>query len=358
MRKFVIYGLIVGIVSAVMIYLLNYFGGGINLNDLYFFFLKSWWGLIGIALLLISWLTDALNTYILVKLSKSRISFFQSLKATIISNFFGMITPSSTGGQPMQVVYLNKVGVSPGVSTSTLVFKFIAWQGAVEMIAIFELRRAIALLNTVPSALSLAIIGFIISSSIITLMVLFNFNRRVYNAFFNVIRKFISIFKFSKKIRPKAEWLLQKFDDEIEKYSESAKNFTQKPYILVLVFMLSIVSSGASLLLVLPTIASLNLFNNGTQEFLDVLAIQALATLIIYYSPTPGSSGTAEGEFYLFFSSIVPGRYLATITIEWGILRYFIPLIIGFIVVLFESLRGMKITPEKEKDVIIKEKSS
>ncbi len=279
MRKFVIYGLIVGIVSGVMIYLLNYFGGGINFNDLYFFFLKSWWGLIGIALLLVSWLTDALNTYILVRLSKSRIGFFQSLKATIISNFFGMITPSSTGGQPMQVVYLNKVGVSPGVSTSTLVFKFIAWQGAIEMIAIFELRRAIALLNVVPSALSLALIGFIISSSIITLMVLFNFNRRVYNAFFNVIRKFISIFKFSKKIRPKAE-------------------------------------------------------------------------------PTPGSSGTAEGEFYLFFSSIVPGRYLATITIEWGILRYFIPLIIGFIVVLFESLKGIKITPEKEKDVIIKEKSS
>jgi hypothetical protein len=33
-------------------------------------------------------------------------------------------------------------------------------------------------------------------------------------------------------------------------------------------------------------------------------------------------------------------------------------LIIGFIVVLFESLRGIKVTPEKGKDVIIKEKSS
>ncbi len=356
MRKFVIYGIIIGIVFVVMIYLLNYFGGGINFNDLYFFFLKSWWGLIGVALLLVSWITDAFNTYILVRISKSRIGFFQSLKATIISNFFGMITPSSTGGQPMQVVYLNKVGVSPGISTSVLVFKFIAWQGAIEMIAIFELGRAIVLLNAVPSALSLALIGFIISSSIIAIMILFNFNRKVYDVFFNVIRKFISIFKFSKKIEPKAEWLLAKFDDEIEKYSESAKNFTHKSYILILVFVLSIVSSGTSLLLVLPTIASLNLFNNGIQQFFDVLAIQALATLIIYYSPTPGSSGTAEGEFYLFFSSIVPGRYLATITIEWGILRYFIPLIIGFIVVLLESLRGVKITPEK--DVIIKEKSS
>ncbi|MGC9213854.1 lysylphosphatidylglycerol synthase transmembrane domain-containing protein [Athalassotoga sp.] len=358
MKKFAIYAVIIGIVSAVMIYLLNYFGGGININDLYFFFLKSWWGLIGIGLMLVSWVTDALNTYILVRLSKSKISFFRSLKATIISNFFGMITPSSTGGQPMQVVYLNKVGVSPGISTSILVFKFIAWQGAIEMIAIFELRRAIVLLNGVPSALSLAIIGFIISSSIIVLMILFNFNRKVYNMFFNVIRKFIALFKFSKRIRPKAEWLLQRFDNEIGKYSDSAKNFTQKPYILVLVFVLSIVSSGAGLLLVLPTIASLGLFNNGIQEFLDVLAIQSLATLIIYYSPTPGSTGTAEGEFYLFFSAIVPGRYLATITIEWGILRYFIPLIIGFIVVLFESLRGIKVTPEKEKDVIIKEKSS
>lgn len=354
MKKLLIYAVVIGIVSTITIYLLNSFGGGISLKELEFFFLKSWWGIIGISLLLISWTTDALNTYILVKVSKARISFFQSLKATIISNFFGMITPSSTGGQPMQVVYMNKIGVSPGISTSLLVFKFIAWQGAIEMIAIFELRRAIILLGGVPSALSLAIIGFVISSLIILLMTLFNFNRKVYNIFFGIIRKTISLFRFSKKVRPKIDVLLNKFDDEIEKYSNSAKNFTQKPYILIIVFALSIISSGSGLLLVLPTIASIGLFNNGVQQFLDVLAIQSLATLIIYYSPTPGSSGTAEGEFYLFFSAIVPGKYLATITIEWGILRYFVPLLIGFIVVLIESFKGMKISSGKND--IIKEK--
>ncbi|MGC8612344.1 MAG: lysylphosphatidylglycerol synthase transmembrane domain-containing protein [Athalassotoga sp.] len=356
MRKFIIYGLIIGIVSAVTIYLLNSFGGGINLKLLEDFFLKSWWGVLGVILLLISWITDAINTYILVRISKSRITFFQSIKATIISNFFGMITPSSVGGQPMQVVYMNKVGVSPGISTSIIVFKFIAWQGAIEVMAIFGLRRALILLGSTPSATSLAIIGFLISTVTIVLMMLFNFNKGVYNLFFRVIRKVISVFTFSKKLKPKTEKLLERFDTEIAKYATSAKTFSQKPHILIFVFFLSIISSGAGLMLVFPIVSSLNLLGGDLQSFLDILAVQALATLIIYYSPTPGSTGTAEGEFYLFYSAFIPSKYLATITIEWGILRYFLPLLIGFIVVMIESFRGMKLT-NHEKDVIINEKS-
>ncbi|BBJ28909.1 lysylphosphatidylglycerol synthase transmembrane domain-containing protein [Athalassotoga saccharophila] len=356
MKRFIIYGLVIGLVSAVTIYLLNSFGGGINLKLLDDFFLKSWWGFFGVVLLLVSWITDAINTYILVRVSKSKISFFQSLKATIISNFFGMITPSSVGGQPMQIVYMNKVGVSPGISTSIIVFKFIAWQGAIEIMAIFGLGRALILLGSVPSATSLAIIGFSISTAIIVLMILFNFNRSVYNLFFRAIRKVISIFTFSKKLRPKVENLLEKFDGEIAKYATSAKAFSQKPHILVLVFLLSIISSGAGLMLVFPIVSSLNLLGGDLQSFIDIFAVQALATLIIYYSPTPGATGTAEGEFYLFYSAFIPAKYIATITIEWSILRYFMPLLIGFVVVIIESFRGMKLT-NQEKDVIINEKS-
>ncbi len=356
MKKFIIYGLVIGLVLAITIYLLNSFGGGINLKLIDHFFLRSWWGVFGVILLLVSWITDAINTYILVRLSKSKITIFQSLKATIIANFFGMITPSSVGGQPMQIVYMNKLGVSPGISTSIIVFKFIAWQGAIEVIAIFGLGRAIALLGSVPSAISLAIIGFLISTVTIVLMMLFNFNKSVYNLFFGVVRKVISIFTFSKKLRPKVEKLLERFDSEIAKYATSAKTFSHKPHILILVFLLSIISSGAGLMLVFPIISSLNLLGSDLQSALDVFAIQALATLIIYYSPTPGATGTAEGEFYLFYSALIPSKYVATITIEWSILRYFIPLLIGFIVVLIESLRGMKLT-NQEKDVIINEKS-
>ncbi len=352
MKRLIIYGLIIGFVSAATIYLLNSFGGGINVKDMKFFFLHSWWGIIGILTLLFSWATDALNTYLLVRVSKARITFFQAFKATIIGGFFGMITPSSTGGQPMQVVYMNKVGVPPGISTSVLIFKFIAWQGAIEIVAIFELRRAILLMNNVPAALSLAFIGFIISTFTIVFLILFNFNRRVYNTFFAIVKKIISLFKLSKRMAPRADKFLNGLDNEIEKYAQSAKSFTKNPGILMLVFFLSILSSVSGLLLVFPPIASTGIFNNGFQNVMDILAIQSLATLIIYFSPTPGSAGTAEGEFYLFYSSIISSKYLATMTMEWSILRYFIPLVVGLVMVIFESMKGMKIEPRGESDII------
>ncbi len=338
------------IVSAITIYLLNSFGGGIDWARIVQFFFYEWWGIIGLLSLLGSWMADAGVIYLLTrKGSEEHFGFFKSLKTTIIGAFFGMITPSYSGGQPMQLVYMSKSGISLGVSTSVMVLRFVVEQSALEVMAIMGLPLALRLMHKVPAVVSLAFVGFSISSGMIVFLVLFSINRKVYNKIFGLFKWAVALFRFSKRLRPKIDGFLEKIDREIAEYAQSAKTLNKDPLLLISTFSLGFLSNFLSFVTVYSAIVSIGVLKNTLSSLFDVISVQSLATMIIYFSPTPGASGVAEGGFYLFFSPIVPREYLGTVTLEWRALTYFIPLAIGFIVVFFESLKHMKGNRKKEE---------
>ena len=353
MKRFIFYLVLIIVVSATAIYLLNSFGGGINWKRMFDFFFHEWWGLIGLISLLISWMADAAVIYLLTrKGSKMHFGFIKSFKTTVIGAFFGMITPSYSGGQPMQLVYMGKSGLSLGVSTSVMVLRFVVEQTALEFIAFLGVVRAVHLMRGIPAIISLALVGFTISTGMIVFLVLFSLNRRVYNKIFGVFKWFVALFKFSKKLRPKIDSFLDRVDSEVEMYAESAKNLNKDPILLISTFLLGILSNMANFLTVYSAIISTGILKISLSSLFNIVSIQSLATMIIYFSPTPGASGVAEGGFYLFFSPIIPREYLGTVTLEWRMLTYFIPLLIGFLLVLWESFKGINLKADgknKEK---------
>ncbi len=351
MKKFIVsLGLIV-IVSATTIYLLNSFGGGINWKNIFDFFFHKWWGLIGLISLLISWTADASVIYLLTrKGSKEHFGFVRSLKTSIIGAFFGMITPSYSGGQPMQLVYMGKSGLSLGVSTSVMVLRFVVEQSALEVIAFMGVVRAVRLMRGIPAIISLAMVGFTISTAMIAFLVVFTLSQKVYNKIFGIFKWFVALFKFSKKLRPKINSFLDKIDSEVEMYAESAKSLNKDPILLISTFLLGVLSNVASFFTVYSAIISTGALKNSFSSLLDIISVQSLATMIIYFSPTPGASGVAEGGFYLFFSPIVPREYLGTVTLEWRMLTYFIPLLIGFLLVIWESFKGISLKNDEKKE--------
>lgn len=350
MKKFIVYLVLIIIVSTITVYLLNSFGGGINWNKMLDFFFHEWWGLIGLASLLVSWMADAGVIYLLTqKGSKEHFGFVKSFKTTIIGAFFGMITPSYSGGQTMQLVYMGKSGLSLGISTSVMVLRFVVEQSALEIIALLGVIRAVHLMKGIPAIISLAMLGFTISTGMIVFLVVFSLSRKVYNKIFGVFKWFVALFKFSKKLRPKIDLFLDKVDSEVEMYAESAKILNKDPILLISTFLLGILSNVASFFTVYSAVISTGVLKNSFSSLLDIISVQSLATMIIYFSPTPGASGVAEGGFYLFFSPIVPREYLGTVTLEWRMLTYFIPLLIGFLLVLWESFKGMSLKTSEKK---------
>jgi uncharacterized membrane protein YbhN (UPF0104 family) len=53
----------------------------------------------------------------------------------------------------------------------------------------------------------------------------------------------------------------------------------------------------------------------------------------MYFAPTPGASGVAEGGYGLLFSQLVKSRDLTLLTLLWRFLTIYIGVLIGLVVV-------------------------
>ena len=75
----------------------------------------------------------------LLRCQGERVSFWTTFKIGLIGLYYSYITPSSTGGQPMQVAYLLRSKVNAGNSTAVLFVKFFAYQLAFVLCTIASL---------------------------------------------------------------------------------------------------------------------------------------------------------------------------------------------------------------------------
>jgi hypothetical protein len=51
--------------------------------------------------------------------------------------------------------------------------------------------------------------------------------------------------------------------------------------------------------------------------------------MLLYFTPTPGGSGIAEGGFVLLFSETVPAGTVGIIAVCWRLIAEYIPFLIG-----------------------------
>ena len=123
-----IFNIIVGIITVgLLVYFIVSDGGIIDL-------FKSkegviWWVLVlGVLTYDLSVVTDAVVTCIFLRSQYPNTRFLDALKVTCVGVFFSAITPSNTGGQPMQILMMSRSGIKGSVATSALIQKFLVWQ--------------------------------------------------------------------------------------------------------------------------------------------------------------------------------------------------------------------------------------
>lgn len=52
--------------------------------------------------------------------------------------------------------------------------------------------------------------------------------------------------------------------------------------------------------------------------------------ILLYFAPTPGGSGIAEGGFVLLFGDLVPAGTVGIAAVVWRIIVEYLPFTIGF----------------------------
>ena len=91
------------------------------------------WLTASLAMMAVYWLLEAVILHAAVKKLYPLQRFGSTFHTSMIGQFFNCVTPSASGGQPMQAVHMVKCGVPLGVASSSLLVKFIVYQGALTL---------------------------------------------------------------------------------------------------------------------------------------------------------------------------------------------------------------------------------
>ena len=89
--------------------------------------------------------------------------------------------------------------------------------------------------------------------------------------------------------------------------------------------------SGLNLLCIYAVVPCLLLGLGVTNaDWYTVMGRMIFLNMLLYFSPTPGGSGIAEGGFVLLFSSVVPAGTVGIVAVCWRLIAEYLPFLIGF----------------------------
>ena len=136
------------------------------------------------------------------------------------------------------------------------------------------------------------------------------------------------------------EKALSTVNKEINEYSKSVKTILKERGLFIRVVVLSMLYNA--LIMSIPYFV-LTAFG-GNIGYFECFALSVAVTSAVYFIPTPGNAGAAEGTFFLVFSSLSSG-YVFWAMLFWRLFSYYLYIMIGPFIYLsmhLEKKRGKK----------------
>ncbi|MBW3567549.1 MAG: flippase-like domain-containing protein, partial [Proteobacteria bacterium] len=121
-----------------------------------------------------------------------------------------------------------------------------------------------------------------------------------------------------------------RFAEGFRKYARGDIRYVALSVFFTVVFLLSLFSFPAFLLHGL----------GYDVAYLESVGLTALTTFVMYFSPTPGASGIAEGVFGALFVGVIDMRHLVLVTLAWRFLTIHIGMMIGIVAIHYEITTG------------------
>jgi uncharacterized protein (TIRG00374 family) len=318
----------------------NFSGGKIYFNPAVFSP-----GVIGtlILLLLLYYLADGLRLYCVIRALGFDLAFSFIIKLVFINIFVSNVTPFSTGGGVIQVYLLKKRGVPIGEATAATLIRTIT-----AALVLFILTPVIiwanpALFGDFFRKKLLGITVFFSSSYIAFLMfVLFRtdiLKSWIYRFLFLLKRmKVISSRKF-RKLFLRMSHELDLFATGMQDYFKRNPGWALMSILFTLLFMTLLFSFAVVLLTALGYKA----------PFWNITAFQIVVTFFMYFTPTPGAAGIAEGGFGYFFAHIVRKQDVTMLTFSWRFLTIYIGMGLGILALYREIFNHHRMKKIKKK---------
>jgi uncharacterized protein (TIRG00374 family) len=268
------------------------------------------------------------------------------LKVGVIGLYYCALTPSSTGGQPMQVMYMKRNKIPVGTSTCIVGIKFVIFELSLCTIYVLGmiymmLLRGHATLKPSDEVLWLAALGFVINLAAVFMIILSIVNKKLILKVGNWI---IRVFSKIKVIKNKEQTLMH-FENTIDDYHTAASYISRYKLRAFGSYMISVLN--LAFMFVIPYLIYLSFGSREVNIFVFFI-IESFLFIAVSFFPLPGAAGASESVFMWFFGPFFGAATLIAMLI-WRFLTYYLMLIVGSLLVVLDevfSLRKAKKNPD------------
>lgn len=243
-----------------------------------------------------------------------------SFRTVMLGRYYDNITPAAIGGQPAQILQMRKTGkISNGMATAIPIFSMISGQITFLLIAIPCFIFS-GILFKYPLLTTAAWIGLLFYAFWPLMVAGTMFFPKPTAKFINLIVRLLARFKVIKN-RDEA---INKVELEVADYAKNVKLIIKKPGVGGWVMVLSFFSNV--LLSFIPFFVLIAF--GGSIDFGECFLMTTAVRSAVYFAPTPGNSGVAEGTFYVVFSRLSTG-YVFWAMMLWRLFSYYIYIMVG-----------------------------
>lgn len=266
---------------------------------------------------------ETLGNQICLQYRGYRISFFRTFRTVLIGMYYSSITPSSAGGQPMQVNALRKEGIPVEYGTLALTVRFVMNQFTVCMMTlVLFLVHHEFVAEQLGAAIWAARIGWLINFMSVPLVLLAAFRRKWIQ---HLAERLIRLGARMRLVRDPQK-STEQVTGMLDTYHDALNEIVRHPKEILLQLLCSLCS-----LLGLTGSAVFTYYALG-QSGTPAARLLTLACLLFVsasYTPLPGASGAQEGGFLLYFQGLFRDGTIGLGLLIWRFFTYYLWLITG-----------------------------
>lgn len=273
---------------------------GNDINNILFILKKADYKyiIIGLFLMFMFIFCEAINLKILFNSLNQKSGFLQCLKYAFIGFYFSSITPSSSGGQPVQMYYMNKDKIDISISSLSLLIITVFFQVGTLIIGLFLfIIRHNLIIKNISNIKLLIAYGSSVYLILITFFIIVIFTKNVSKVLVDFLIFFLAKFKIIKNV----DKITKKIYEHLNEYHRGSEFIKDNPVILIKVFFVTIIQLLSMLSI---TFCVYKAFGLSKFNFFDIISIQSMLSISVNNIPLPGAIGASENIFLKIYETM------------------------------------------------------
>ncbi len=232
------------------------------------------------------------------------------LASACVGFFFSAITPSATGGQPMQVYYLRQKGIPVSVTSVALLVVAMCYKTVLVIVSLALLILSPgALRQSLGGMMFLYYIGVVITAGWTVFLLFLIFRQRTARS---ILVWVMTVLEELRILKNRAS-LQASFEVSMDMYADTADHLKKHPLVLAQVFAGMVLRRAAYYSVAWCVYRAMGLSGTG---WLTVVLSQAVIAICADMLPLPGGMGISEALFMkvcapVFGAMALPGMILS-----------------------------------------------